>query len=332
MESQFSLKLLSGSSLPTDLVQLRKLDVSSIANMTGSQSFAIRPVHDETAREYFHHSSAQRVNTDIVIVEALRKQYPEFNVVIAPQDSCNLLAYAGAGHAIATPIEDTNDPIYAPVKWRQYLPPARRLDHQPGALVDMVLFGIYMYSWNNHEFIVYIVNGRDGTAYYPAVVNNYILTKESYPVDQLIIAATQYSAELHNEVWVFDQGYWQKSGELWQSVQHSKWDDVILDPGMKKAIIDDVQNFFSSRDTYSKLKVPWKRGILYYGPPGNGKALACLCPILLIYSPRQDYLNQGHDAFSLSAQRTGSNALRADPHKCKLTIGYSNVVHDLNLI
>lgn len=255
--------------------------------MTGSQSFAIRPVHDETAREYFHHSSAQRVNTDIVIVEALRKQYPEFNVVIAPQDSCNLLAYAGAGHAIATPIEDTNDPIYAPVKWRQYLPPARRLDHQPGALVDMVLFGIYMYSWNNHEFIVYIVNGRDGTAYYPAVVNNYILTKESYPVDQLIIAATQYSAELHNEVWVFDQGYWQKSGELWQSVQHSKWDDVILDPGMKKAIIDDVQNFFSSRDTYSKLKVPWKRGIIYYGPPGNGKTISIKAMMHSLYQRKE---------------------------------------------
>jgi hypothetical protein len=42
--------------------------------MTGSQNISIRPAHDETGREYFHHSSGQRISTDTVIVEALRKQ------------------------------------------------------------------------------------------------------------------------------------------------------------------------------------------------------------------------------------------------------------------
>ncbi|KAF2814767.1 P-loop containing nucleoside triphosphate hydrolase protein [Mytilinidion resinicola] len=255
--------------------------------MTGSQSIAIRPAHDETGREYFHHSSGQRISTDTVIVEALRKQYPELNVVVSPQGSCNLLAFADAGHASAIPIEDTADPVYAPIKWRQYIPPARRLDHGAGVLADFVLFGKYVYKYNGHEFLLYVANGRDGSSAYPQITNNYILTKEERPADELIIAATKYGQELHNEVWVFDGGYWQKSGELWQSVQHSKWEDVILEEGMKKAIIDDVENFFDSRETYKRLKVPWKRGIIYYGPPGNGKTISIKAMMHALYKRKE---------------------------------------------
>ncbi|EON62450.1 hypothetical protein W97_01672 [Coniosporium apollinis CBS 100218] len=246
--------------------------------MTGSINLALRPAHDEAAREYFHHSSGQRVSTDIVIVEALRRQYPELNLTVAPVDgltsSCDLLAFAAAGHASVTPAEDSSDPVYKPLSWRQYLPPARRLDNAPGSLISMVKFGKYIYKWKDEEFIVYIINGRDGTGYYPSVVNNYILSKAEQVADDLIMVASRFSAELRNEVWVFDQGYWQKSGDLWQSVQKSEWDDVILAPDMKKAIIQDVDYFFNSRGTYEKLKVPWKRGVIYHGPPGNGKTIS----------------------------------------------------------
>jgi hypothetical protein len=39
--------------------------------------------------------------------------------------------------------------------------------------------------------------------------------------------AGRWSAELHDEVWVFDGGYWQKSSELWESVHTSSWDNVM---------------------------------------------------------------------------------------------------------
>jgi len=90
----------------------------------------------------------------------------------------------------------------------------------------------------------------------------------------LIKDATKWGSELHNEVWVFDGGYWQKSAELYRSVQKSTWDSVILDEDMKKALIADVENFFDGRQTYEDLKVPWKRGVIYYGPPGNGKTIS----------------------------------------------------------
>ncbi|KAJ4293065.1 hypothetical protein N0V90_008347 [Kalmusia sp. IMI 367209] len=231
---------------------------------------------DDTTREYFHHASGQRVNTDVVLVQALRNQYRDLDLVIAPQGALNLLAYASAGFATVTPLDDPiKDPVYgSAITWRQYIPPSKRLDNSPGVFAEHIIFAKYLYKWKDQELIVYIASGRDGQSSYPDVTNNYILTRNTHKVDELIRDATTWGQELHNEVWVFDQGFWQKSRELWNSVQKSNWDDVILEAGMKKQIIADVENFFDGQETYQNLKVPWKRGIIYYGPPGNGKTIS----------------------------------------------------------
>ncbi|KAK1909185.1 hypothetical protein P3342_011263 [Pyrenophora teres f. teres] len=231
---------------------------------------------DMTSLSYFDNSSGKRVNTDVMLIEAIRTQYPDLDLVVAPQGRLNLLAYAAAGLADATPLEDVvKDPVYGPgVKLRSYMPPARRLDSAPGTMVERVIFGKYMYKWKDQEAILYVAEGRDGAGAYPTPIMHYILSNASHKVDELIKNATKWGSELHNEVWVFDGGYWLKSAELYNSVQKSSWDNVILDEDMKKSLIADVESFFDGQQTYEDLKVPWKRGVIYYGPPGNGKLLA----------------------------------------------------------
>ncbi|KAF2735537.1 P-loop containing nucleoside triphosphate hydrolase protein [Polyplosphaeria fusca] len=255
--------------------------------MTGN-SFTIHAHEDQTGREYFHHSSGQRINTDVVLIEALRKQYPQLDLVVCPAYGVPLLGYASSGNASVTPIEDKTDAVYSSVKWRYFMPPARRLDGNAGAFAERIIFGKYLYKWKDQEVILYIANGRDGGASYPEVVNQYILTTSPHKIDELIRDASLWGARLHNEVWVFDQGFWQKSAELYNAVQKSSWDDVILDSQMKKAIIADVENFFDSRSTYDKFKVPWKRGIIYYGPPGNGKTISIKAMMHSLYQRGQD--------------------------------------------
>lgn len=231
---------------------------------------------DLASHRYFEHSSAKRVATDTVLVEALRTQYPRLELIVTPSGPVNLLAYAAAGFATATPLEDSvKDPVYGvSLKWRMYVPAGRRLDNSGGFMAESLTFGKFMYKWNDQEVILYIAEGRDGGGYYPIVRNHYILTSNAHKVDELIRDATKWGRELHNEVWVFDQGWWQKSAQLYDSVQKASWEDVILDEDMKKALRTDVEGFFDSRETYQKLKVPWKRGIIYYGPPGNGKTIS----------------------------------------------------------
>jgi chaperone BCS1 len=48
-------------------------------------------------------------------------------------------------------------------------------------------------------------------------------------------------------------------------------DSVVLEPGEKEHLLQDVAQFRRSRQRYEHLGVPYHRGYLLYGPPGTGK-------------------------------------------------------------
>jgi chaperone BCS1 len=48
-------------------------------------------------------------------------------------------------------------------------------------------------------------------------------------------------------------------------------ESVLLKPGEKEHLMQDIERFRSSRARYERLGVPYHRGYLLYGPPGTGK-------------------------------------------------------------
>ncbi|KAI0554125.1 P-loop containing nucleoside triphosphate hydrolase protein [Xylaria curta] len=253
--------------------------------------FGDEGVGDRTNDVWFEHSSGKRIDTDTLIAGSLAQQYPSLQLTIAPtSNGLNLLNYAAAGHARCRAIAEkpgASSGVFSPVAWTVYVPPARRIDGDPGALAQKLNFGKFEYRWRGHDFLVYVVDGRDGTQAYAAYTNHYVLSTEREHAEALLLAAGSWANELHGEVWVFDQGYWQKNAELFRSIMGASWDSVILDADMKRAIIDDHNSFFDSRDAYSRLKVPWKRGIIYHGPPGNGKTISIKATMHMLYD-RED--------------------------------------------
>ncbi|VDN06131.1 unnamed protein product [Thelazia callipaeda] len=47
---------------------------------------------------------------------------------------------------------------------------------------------------------------------------------------------------------------------------------VILENGISKSIVNDFQEFCSSCKWYTERGIPYRRGYLFYGPPGSGKS------------------------------------------------------------
>jgi len=234
-------------------------------------------MHDQAAHsdgpthEFYHHSSGQRIYSDAVMVEAIRREYPKLNLTIVPMaigmGLCDLLSYATeTGKAMFSPIVNAKDSITTPLSWQYYIPPARR-SGGGGAFAEKVIFGKFKYSWNSTEFILYVVSVRDGSYPIPQVLQ-YLIGPPTSDLTNLIKVVSDYSIELHDEMWVYD-GYWAKSEELYQSAMKARWDDVILDADMKKALQTDVSRFFDSQEKYTKLRIPYKRGVIYYGPPVN---------------------------------------------------------------
>ena len=48
-------------------------------------------------------------------------------------------------------------------------------------------------------------------------------------------------------------------------------DSVVLQPGEKEYLVQDIDKFRKSKHRYERLGIPYHRGYLFYGPPGTGK-------------------------------------------------------------
>jgi hypothetical protein len=92
--------------------------------------------------------------------------------------------------------------------------------------------------------------------------------------EAFIRAAVRYSPPLNDEVLVFEEGRWIRSAELYQAIQSSTFHTLVLPESHKRALEEDFTRFFASRELYAEYDVPWKRGALFVGPPGNGKTHA----------------------------------------------------------
>lgn len=51
-----------------------------------------------------------------------------------------------------------------------------------------------------------------------------------------------------------------------------KLESVFLPEGMMESVVTDIRMFVEDEERYAKIGMPWHRGYLFSGPPGNGKS------------------------------------------------------------
>jgi hypothetical protein len=101
--------------------------------------------------------------------------------------------------------------------------------------------------------------------------HHWIIADTRRIAEDFLEAVCAWSSEVRGEILVFDGGYWHKDRELFDAIKSASFDNLILPAELKREIRDDFANFFASREVYDKYRIPWKRGVLLIGPPGNGK-------------------------------------------------------------
>ena len=128
--------------------------------------------------------------------------------------------------------------------------------------------GCYQVQWQGDSLEVFLLSWVEG---YGKQQKCWIIAEAKETAQALYQSVCEWNAEVRGEVLVFDGGGWQKSQELYQSIKSATFDSLILPRELKQEIQSDFAQFFASREVYARYQVPWKRGVLLLGTPGNGK-------------------------------------------------------------
>jgi hypothetical protein len=122
--------------------------------------------------------------------------------------------------------------------------------------------------WRDQSFTVLTLHWFAG---FQVVTHHWLLADSLEAAHQFMLAVCNWNAEIRGEILVFDDGCWQKDERLYQAIVNTTFENLILPGVLKQQIVSDVEAFFAAREMYERYHIPWKRGILFLGAPGNGK-------------------------------------------------------------
>jgi len=222
--------------------------------------------------DYSSLCNAPQDNVRFTIFDSIKRHHPNHYVVSCNPSDIDLLAFANKGLAKAA--LDSSDG-FALESEREFVPAkGGRTTTAKSTLSDKVYFGKYKYEWKNHEYIVYKVTWKTQWSeafrffvLYPMgeseneKAESNVGDEHNCPeIDALLLEVGMDGNLPTKEIWVFEGSWWANSRSMYQSIEGTSWQDVILEPTMKKQIMDDVLTFFQpeTKAMYQNYKIPYK--------------------------------------------------------------------------
>jgi AAA+ superfamily predicted ATPase len=182
-------------------------------------------------------------------------QHSGEGIVEGPAFPFDPFAYAASGACAVEPLAD------------EHLQTTTAWDGRHGA--DRPANGAFTVAWDGLVLRLYWYSPHEHGMPYFALV-----APQRADAMRFFETVCRWADEPDDEILVFHAGQWLKDERLFASIRTATFDNLVMPEAPKAEVASDAERFFGSRERYARYAVPWKRGVLFAGPPGNGKTHA----------------------------------------------------------
>ncbi|MBI1948833.1 MAG: ATP-binding protein [Deltaproteobacteria bacterium] len=141
---------------------------------------------------------------------------------------------------------------------------------------------VYDVTWEGNRLRVVVAAWRAG---FERVEQSIVVADTDAVARAFTQAVCMFCNAPGRSVLRFMGGCWSRSHDLWEQVQGASFDDLVLAGDLKARIQEDFTTFLAAKAEYERYGVPHKRGVLFLGPPGNGKTHCLRAVIKLLDVP-----------------------------------------------
>lgn len=191
-----------------------------------------------------------------IVSRRLAKTFPDKAVVECSEGALDLREFAEGGHCTVSPRKQVHAQVVT--EWRGPKDPLRR--RMPNALLDV--------EWQGNRLAVLVITMDDS---YGSGPHSWIIADTRDVAEDFMQTVIKSCTAMHGDIFVFEAGRFHRDRELTNAISAATCENLVLREGLQDEIVGDFERFFASRELYERHGIPWKRGALFIGPPGNGK-------------------------------------------------------------